>query len=339
MKIIIDQAIPFIKDRFPESVEVEYIPGEIISKEKVLDADALIVRTRTKCNEALLRDSKVKLVATATIGTDHIDIPWCESHGIKVTSAPGCNAPGVAQYVLASLFSIGFDPRINSLGIIGFGHVGQIVGEWAKQIGINLLVCDPPRKDAGYKDAEYLDLEEVLKHSDAVTLHVPLTKEGKHPTHHIIGDNELEIMKSGAILINSSRGGVVDEKSLKKSLKEGHIKAIIDTWENEPAIDPELLSLVEIGTPHIAGYSLQGKLRGTRMVLESVEDILSLPVNLTGLNCEPDSKLKITKDLLINSYNPLSDYKNLISDVTSFEVLRNNYDYRPEPLFSESLNL
>lgn len=353
MKIIVDRAIPFIENRFPEDVKVTYLPGNEISPEIVKDADALIVRTRTRCDKDLLEGSKVKLVATATIGTDHIDIPWCEANGITVKSAPGCNAPGVAQYVLSSLFSIGFNPESHTLGIVGHGNVGSIVAEWAQQMGINILVCDPPRKEAAFRDVEYHDIEEVLRKSDAVTFHVPLTKDGEYPTFRMIGERELEYMKPGAILVNSSRGGVVDEEALKKELRRGRLKAVIDTWENEPYIDPQLVKLAEIATPHIAGYSAQGKMRGTRMALEAVSKALSISVDLSGLECTPNPESRITRSLIQSSYNPRVDHTSLTKSLiqnppvvpvsteggiprslsSSFESLRNNYSYRPEPLF------
>ena len=333
MKIIIDSAIPYIKNRIPPFVETVYMPGKEIDEEIVKDADALIVRTRTRCAEDLLRNSKVKLVSTATIGTDHIDIPWCEKNGIKVVSAPGCNAPGVAQYVLASLYKSGFNPKKDTLGIIGFGHVGQIVADWAATLGIKTIISDDPRKEAGYKDVEYQSMDYLLRESDAVTLHVPLVKDGKFHTINLIGEKELDLMKSGAVLVNSSRGGVVDEAALKKELKEGRVKAVIDVWENEPEIDRELVDLSFISTPHIAGYSAEGKKRATRMVLESVKDFFDIPVDLTGLECVPASGEIISGKMISDSYDPMKDSEDLKRDTTKFEELRNRYNYRHEPLF------
>lgn len=334
MKLIIDKAIPFISNRFPSDIEVNYIEGDKITSDTIKDTDALIIRTRTKCNEQLLKGSKVSLIATATIGTDHIDMAWCEANGITVRNAPGSNAPGVAQYVFSSLFKLGFDPTKDILGIVGYGHVGSLVDKWAQQMGIRTLISDPPRKDAGCKDVEYLPLEEVIQKSDAVTLHVPLTKVGEHATYHIIGKNQLEMMKPGAILINSSRGGVVNESSLKEALREKKFKAIVDVWENEPAIDVELLSLVNIGTPHIAGYSEEGKKRATRMALEAVAKEFDFPVDISGLECNTSDENKIERSLIQHSYNPDIDYHNLLKDPSSFETLRNKYHYRHEPFFN-----
>lgn len=314
-------------------VDVRYMPGYQISHEDVKDADALIVRTRTNCNENLLKGSTVKMVATATIGTDHIDIPWCESKGIIVKNAPGCNAPGVAQYVFASLFKTGFEPEKDKLGIIGYGNVGRIVAEWAKRLGIKTIINDPPRKEMGFKDVDYKSLEEVLKSSDAVTLHVPFTSTGKYPTYKLIGGKELAHMKPNAFLVNSSRGGVVDEKSLKPVLGNGKIKAIIDVWENEPHLDREIVSLASIATPHIAGYSAEGKMRATLMSLENIRDFFGIQVDLAGLECNDSKDSVISREMIENSYNPKSDSIKLKENPESFEALRNEYNYRHEPLF------
>ena len=334
MKIIVDKDIPYIQGRFPEDVEVSFLAGNEISAEKAKEADALIVRTRTRCNKDLLNNTKVRLVATATIGTDHIDCEWCDTNGVVVRNAPGCNAPGVAQYVFSSLFKTGFNIEKDVLGIIGYGHVGSLVGEWARLMGIKILISDAPRKESGFKDVDYLSREEVLKKSDAVTLHVPFTKIGEYPTSNMIGEKELGIMKPGTTIINSSRGGVVDETALKKVIKSGKIKAILDTWVNEPYIDPELARMVEISTPHIAGYSEQGKKRATRMSLEAVNEVLDIPVDLNGLECQPKAGLEISRSLIEKSYNPLIDSTALRADLSKFEQLRNTYSYRPEPLFT-----
>lgn len=335
MKIIVDQAIPYIKDRIPDEVETVYMAGNAITEKEVKDAVAMVIRTRTLCNESLLKDSTVKLVATATIGTDHIDIPWCEKNGIMVKSAPGCNAPGVAQYVLSSLMRAGFDRRHHTLGIIGYGNVGSTVADWAKQIGIRVKISDPPRKDSGHTDAEYLEMKELLSTCEALTLHVPLTDSGLYPTNKMIGKEELSMMSRGTILINSSRGGVVDEESLKEKLREGGIKAVVDVWENEPEIDPELVDLAFIATPHIAGYSEEGKKRGTGMALQALEEILGVNVNIKGLECIPPVGRSVTRELIEGSYNPLDDTRKLKSAVSDFEFLRNNYNYRHEPLFMQ----
>lgn len=334
VKIVVDKAIPFIRERFPKDAEILYVSGGEFTPELVSDADAIIIRTRTVCDSSLLKDSKVRLIATATIGTDHIDIPWCEKNGISVRNAPGCNAPGVAQYLFASIFRNGFDPDLHTLGLIGYGNVGHVVVDWARQMGIKFLVSDPPREERGDKEVEYVPMEYLLQKSDVITLHVPLIKDGRHPTLNLIGKDELEKIKKNALLVNSSRGGVVDEKALKPLLKEKRIKAIIDVWENEPFIDEELVKFASIATPHIAGYSEQGKMRATRMALEAVNEILEIPMNISGLECIPQKKMKITRKLIEDSYNPMSDSQKLNSEIRNFENLRNHYHYRQEPLFT-----
>lgn len=336
MKIVVDKDIPFIRGRLEPFGEVDYVDGKAIDCSMVADADALIIRTRTKCDEKLLKDTKVKFIATATIGTDHIDMDWCERHGITVKSAPGCNAPGVAQYVFSSLFASGFDADKDVLGIIGYGNVGSTEGKWAKEMGIKTLVCDPPRKEAGFDDVAYCDMETVLQASDAVTLHVPMTKDGSYPTFKLIGEKELQMLKPGAILVNSSRGGIMDEGKLLKchvsSAKRQEPKAIIDVWENEPDINRELLRLAKIATPHIAGYSLEGKKRATKMTLENFDEFFDVKTDKSGLETVPRYS-KISKELIINSYDPRIDSEKLKNSPELFESLRNNYEYRHEPLF------
>lgn len=333
MKIIVDKDIPFIEGRIGDEAEVVYLPGCDINAEAVADADGLIVRTRTKCDKTLLSGSRVKVISTATIGTDHIDLEWCRQNGIKVFSAPGCNAPGVAQYVLSALLSQGFDPQTQTLGIIGYGNVGSMVGEWAGLLGIRILVNDPPKIAEGIKIDNHVDRETLLRESDAVTLHVPLISGGRFPTERLIGSRELKLMKQGTILVNSSRGGIVDEASLIPLLAEGKIKAIIDTWENEPQINRELLTLASVATPHIAGYSWEGKKRGTKMALEGLAEGLDIDINSAGLECVACETLKITRELIERSYNPDYDSICLKSNPEMFEFFRNKYDYRHEPQF------
>ncbi|MCM1491199.1 MAG: 4-phosphoerythronate dehydrogenase [Muribaculum sp.] len=330
MKIIADRNIPFLEGRI-SNAELIMTPADKIDKDLVRDADAIITRTRTHCDAKLLEDSKVRLVATATIGTDHIDIPWCETHGVTIRNAPGCNAPGVALYVWASLLRNGFDPDKSVLGVVGHGHVGSIVAEWGRELGANVLVCDPLRKEEGFTDFEYLPLEEVLSQSDAVTIHTPLTYSGLYPTYHLIGEDSLKEMKTGSILVNAARGAVIDTSSVISAIKCGDIsKAIIDTWEGEPDIDRELLRLADVATCHIAGYSVEGKQRATRMVLESVRDVLGLEVDLSGLAENYSKPLNMDAESIVSAYDPTEMTNALKSDPLSFEYLRNNYSLHYE---------
>lgn len=332
MKIIADNKIPYIQGRLENLGEVIYVSPVEINRELVKDADILLVRTRTRCDEKLLKDSKVRLVATATVGIDHIDSGWCEANGIKVRNAAGCNAPGVAQYVWSSLIRKGFDPKAHTLGIVGYGNIGRIVYDWGKKMGFNVIVCDPPREEAGCSDIDYISLEELLKNSNAVTLHVPLTRDGKHPTLGMIGDKELRAMKDGAILINASRGGTVDEEQLKKHLHTKRIKAVVDVWKGEPKIDKELLDLAETATTHIAGYSLEGKQRATRMTLEAIEETFGVTLDKSGLAgtyVAPSNSLD--PEIITDSFNPKENMKELRENPSDFENIRETYVYRNEP--------
>lgn len=309
------------------------LPAPAIDRAAVKDADALIVRTRTRCGAPLLEGSAVKTVATATIGTDHIDLDWCTANGITVRNAPGCNAPGVALYVWASMLRNGFRPSESILGVVGMGHVGSIVAQWGRRLGAEVLVCDPPRREAGHADVKYLPLEEVLRRCDAVTLHTPLTRSGDHPTFHLINDESLACLKPGAILVNAARGEVCDTQAVVKAIRDRRIgKAIIDTWEGEPEPDPTLLALADVATCHIAGYSVEGKQRATRMALEAVRDTLGVEVDLSGL-CGPyEEPTELTPERITAAYDPAEMTASLKAAPASFETLRNSY-----PLHSEIL--
>lgn len=332
MKIVADRNIPFLENRI-HGAELIALPADEIDRHAVEDADALVVRTRTRCDSALLRGSGVRLVATATIGTDHIDLPWCEANGITVRNAPGCNAPGVALYVWSSLLRSGFRPETHTLGIVGCGNVGGIIAGWARRLGVDTLICDPPRKDAGHDDFEYLPLEEVLRRSDAVTVHTPLTRGGEYPTFHIIDRHTLPWLKPGAIFVNAARGEVADTEALCDAIADGRIgKAVIDTWEGEPRIDPRLLSLSDIATCHIAGYSVEGKQRATRMALEAVARTLGVEVDLTGLQGEYKAPAALSAGRIVGAYDPTPMTAALKADPAAFETLRNTYPLHREIL-------
>lgn len=332
MKIIADKNIPFLDGRIMDA-ELIALPAAGIDRAAVRDADALIVRTRTRCDAALLAGSDVRMVATATIGTDHIDLPWCAANGITVRNAPGCNAPGVALYVWASLLRAGFRPSESILGVIGMGHVGHIVVEWGRRLGVKVLVCDPLREEAGLTDEKYMPLEELLGKSDAVTLHTPLTHGGSHPTFHMINGRTLSHMKPGAVLINAARGEVCDTRALKEAVSDGNIgKIIMDTWEGEPAIDTGLLGVADVATCHIAGYSVEGKQRATRIALEALRDTLGVDVDLTGLQGPYEEPDVLTPGLIVSSYDPAPMTAALKADPASFEKIRNSYQLHSEIL-------
>lgn len=328
-KIVIDDNIPYIAGRLEPVADVEYVDQFGFTPDNVRDADAMIIRTRTQCNRGLLENSSVKLIATATIGMDQIDIPWCESNGIRIANSPGCNAPAVAQYVWSALLRDGFDPARHTLGIIGCGNVGSIVKRWGVMLGARVLVNDPPKEKAGVP-GEYTPLDKLLAESDAVTLHTPLTRTGDYPSWHLISEIEVAKMKPGAILVNAARGPVIDTEAVLPALRDGRIKAIIDTWEGEPAVNRELLQLADYATFHIAGYSRQGKERATRMVLEQVEKQFGLEVDKSGLAPVYEYPESLSAKDIINSYDPAEDTRMLRENPENFDILRRNYNYREE---------
>lgn len=339
-KIVADKAIPFLEGVFEPYAEVVYLPSDQIDASAVRDADALIVRTRNRCDEALLGGSSVKVIASATIGTDHIDMDWCDRRGIIVRNAPGCNAGGVMGYVICALYGIAarknIDLKGKTVGIIGVGHVGNKVKTALEAIGFRLLLCDPPRA-AAEGNFGFSPLEEVLAHSDIVTLHVPLDES----TRAMAGASFFKRMKRGAIFINASRGEVVDEDALLAAIP--HLGAtVIDTWCNEPEVNRRLMDAVDIATPHIAGYSYQGKLNATSAAVRAVARVLGItplyefyphndvpeaePVRLSlnGLN-----QGEIASILSYN-YPVFTDDFMFRINPAGFEDLRRNYNYRRE---------
>lgn len=330
MKIIIEKNIPFIKGMLDNVAEVSYLAPDEINAAAMRDADALVTRTRTRCDASLLDGSKCRFIATATIGTDHIDLDYCRSHGITVKNAPGCNAPAVAQYVFAVIAKLrGLDTGF-TLGVVGAGHVGSIIVNWAKEMGITTLVCDPPRADAEGKEG-FTDIEEIARKCDVITFHTPMTRDGKYPTFHLLDRNLVDKMERKPLIINSARGPVTDTQALLYGLHSGKIGfAAIDCWENEPGISPELLDLAAVATPHIAGYSREGKIRATRMSLDSLTSYFGLPKVEMAEKVPEGAATGVTLASVASSYNPLDDTEALKSSPESFEKLRNTYNYRDE---------
>ena len=281
MKIVIDNKIPFIRGVFEPFAEVVYLPGAKTTPEDVRDADALITRTRTICNKSLLEGSKVRMIATATIGFDHIDTAWVESAGIAWTNAPGCNSWSVEQYIASVLVCLAEKHSLRledlTLGVVGVGNVGGKVAKIASLLGMKVLLNDPPRARKEGPDA-FVSLDEVMERADIITLHVPLEKQGPDATMHLFDRERISRLKRDQFLINSSRGPVVDNAALLDALKAGAIRgAVLDVWEDEPAPDPELVAALDISTPHIAGYSADGKANGTTMSVQAVAKALGLP--------------------------------------------------------------
>ena len=329
MKIVIDRAIPFISGILEPYAEVRYIDGAEFTPEEVRDADALIIRTRTHCNKALLEGSKVEHIATATIGFDHIDLDYCRANNITVSTSAGCNARGVLQWISATLATLAkrenFRPEERTIGIVGVGNVGSLVKEYAEAWGFKTVCCDPPREER--EKLGFVTLEEVLKSADIVTLHTPLDAT----THHLINSENIALLHSGATLINASRGEVLATNATQRE----DISYAIDVWENEPNIDKALLSKSLIATPHIAGYSRQGKANATAMAVDAIARHFNLPLcGWYPQGVQPSSPRPVSWQEMCKT---IADYCNLHreSDILrsqseNFEHLRNNYLYREE---------
>ena len=280
MKIVVDDKIPFIREAIAQiSTDVIYKPGIAISPDDIHDADALIIRTRTRCDETLLKGSKVSFIATATIGYDHLDIEYLKRAHITWTNCPGCNANSVGQYIHSCLLLLekekGYNLSKTTVGLVGVGHVGHAVIEAIRPLGVQILLNDPPQKEALRKAGKphefFLKMEELQEKCDIISFHTPLITKGPYPTFHLANKTFFNALKEQPIIINTSRGAVVDNTDVLQALKDGIIRdAIIDTWENEPNINQELLNLIYIGTPHIAGYSADGKANATRMALTAL---------------------------------------------------------------------
>ncbi len=273
MKILVDENIPYGLEAFGSLGEVETAPGRSITRDMLLDVDALMVRSITKVNAELLDGTPVRFVGTATIGEDHIDKAWLAEQGIGFTSAPGCNANSVAEYIVAALLELrqryALDFSTMSLGVVGVGNVGSKVVQKAKALGLKVVQNDPPLAEQT-GDPVYESLEAVQA-CDIITFHVPLNKTGPHPTHQLADKAFLTDLKESALLFNTSRGAVVDNKALKDHLGENKLReAVLDVWESEPTPDLELLSRCFIATPHIAGYSFDGKVNGTVQIYQAL---------------------------------------------------------------------
>ena len=345
MKIVADKNIPFLEGVFEPYAEVVYIDGSLISRDDVIDADALIIRTRTKCNAELLEGTKVRMISTATIGTDHIDLPYCVANGIEVNNAEGCNAGGVLQYVFSALYGVAARKNIKlddaNFGIIGVGNVGKKVEKMARYLGFNVLRCDPPRAAAEGPEG-FCSLEYLLANSQIVTMHTPLDET----TRGMADADFFMQMQPGAIFINASRGEVMDESALKEVYpKLG--AAIIDTWNNEPDVDEELIDLVDVATPHIAGYSYQGKQNGTASAVQSVAKHFGIKelYDFYPENDIPDHEpvlldLKGKKQgeiaaVFQYNYPIFTDDFRFRMEPDNFEKMRSNYQYRREIYIDE----
>ena len=347
MKVIADDKIPFLKGALEPFADVEYYPGKSISKELITDADALLIRTRTHCNRELLENTNVKFIASATIGFDHIDTDYCDANKIVWTNAPGCNSSSVQQYIASVLITLakrhGFDLRDRTLGVIGVGNVGKKVVKLAEYLGMRVLLNDPPRQRSEVP-CQFISLDGIFREADIITFHVPLNREGQDKTYHLADEQFFGKLLPGTILINSSRGEVVNNSALKEALKSGQVAgAVLDVWENEPEIDTELLKMVDIATPHIAGYSADGKANGTTMSIRALssyfnlgiddwepEEVLQPGSSSFQIDCYGKENGQVIGEAILKTYNVLADDKRLRDSVNTFEQQRGNYPLRRE---------
>ena len=353
MLIVADENIPLLDAFFQGFGEIRRVPGRSIDRATVEQADVLLVRSVTNVNRALLEGSKVRFVGTCTIGTDHLDLDYFQRAGIQWSSAPGCNARGVVDYVLGSLQTLaeieGADLNQRTYGVVGAGEVGGRLVKVLKGLGWNVLVCDPPRQIA--EDGDYVSLEQIIEQCDVISLHTPLTKSGNGSTWHLFDRERLNRLKPGAWLINASRGPVVDNAALRDVLlSREDLQAVLDVWEGEPEVDVDLADLCMLATPHIAGYSLDGKQRGTAQIYQAfcahlgqapaieLSDLLPPPwLAEVHLNASTDPAWALAT-LCRSVYDPRRDdadfRRSLVGTVDeqrkAFDLLRKHYPERRE---------
>lgn len=345
MKILADAHIPYLKGIAEQFGEVKYLPGNQFTRDAIQEKDALIVRTVTHFGKEILSGTNVKLICSATIGFDHIDTDWCDSHDVAWRTAPGCNAASVEQYVTASLLYLAkkyqFDLKEKTIGIVGVGNVGSKVEAACKKLGMRVLLNDPPREEQE-GSAPFTDIETIQREADIITFHTPLTKTGRHKTYHLADDRFLTTVEKKPFIINAARGGITDNQALKKAIHTGNIAGVvIDCWENEPEIDRELLQLADIATPHIAGYSADGKWTATKMSLENLNEFFNLnienihyqqiPPPLESIidlqHINPEEQLQYA---VWRTYNPMTETDALKASPEKFYWFRSNYPLRRE---------
>lgn len=331
INIIIEKNVPFVKGLLDDYVTVRYLaPGEI-TPETVAGADGMIIRTRTFCNQELLGNSGCRFIATATIGTDHIDLDWCRSKGITVVNAPGCNAPAVAQYVFGAIMqTINRPLSSHTIGIVGVGHVGSIVERWSRALDMNVLRCDPPRQRAEGGD-DWADLATIAREADIITFHTPLIREAPDATYHIVNQEFLASLRRTPILINSARGAIVDTPALVEAIDNGYVGPVVmDCWENEPDINTGLLRRCAIATPHIAGYSRDGKVRASQIAVDALTTFFMLPRVTVDAPIPKAVARVVSASGIAESYDPTADSDALKASPADFETLRNTYSLREE---------
>ena len=345
--IVADDHIPFLKGVLEPYAKMVYLPGDRITRSDIIKADGLITRTRTRCSKDLLEGMPVKFIATATIGYDHIDTNYCEENGIRWSHAPGCNSSSVKQYVASALAQFSASKGIKSenqvIGIIGVGNVGRKVARLSLSLGLTPILNDPPRAQAE-GSAGFSPIEEILEMADIITLHVPLNQEGICKTYHLADEAFFGKLARRPLLINTSRGEIVDTGAVKMAIRQGRISGYVaDVWEHEPGLDLELLQMTSLGTPHIAGYSVEGKANGTAACVQAASRYFGFGIDQWQpqfLPPPPNPRIKILStgktddeiisEALLAAYNILKDDENLKKDPGAFEKLRNYYPIRRE---------
>jgi erythronate-4-phosphate dehydrogenase len=346
MIVIVDQHIPFIRGVLEQFADVRYMPGAAMTRSSVAGADALIVRTRTACTPELLEGTKISFIASATIGYDHIDTAYCEKNGIVWTNAPGCNSSSVRQYIAAALGLAGErfgGMKGKTIGVVGVGNVGSKVAAHCRLAGLNVLLNDPPRQRRE-GTSNFVPLRTVIEEADIISFHVPLTESGEDKTFHLADRAFFSKLRPSQLFINTSRGEVAESGALKEALRNKQIAAsILDVWEEEPRIDRDLLSKTFIATPHIAGYSTDGKANGTAMSVQALSRHFGLGIDswfpakipppekaehaldCTGLDAE-----KVLARAVALTYDIAADDRRMKESPECFEKQRADYPLRRE---------
>ena len=344
INLVADDTILLLDELFGDLAKITRVNGRSINSEQVANADALVLRSTAKVTPALLKGSKVQFVGTCTIGTDHLATDYMDANSIVWRNAPGCNAAGVADYVIACLNhawqTLGIDPSQQTIGIVGAGNVGGQLSQRLQKAGFNLLQCDPPKADGGHQG--YVELDELLARCQIVCLHTPLTKTGAHATDNLLHEQRIKNLAKGTVLISAGRGEVVDQQALlerQKTHQDLHL--FMDVWHQEPNIDKSLFDYCHCVTPHIAGYSLEGKMRGTYMIYEdfckhfglpskhNLDDLIPKP-ELSMLQLNPTAEAKQVLALACGNVYPLMQDNARMREDNDFDWLRKNYPVRRE---------
>ncbi len=346
--IVADENMALVQEFFGDLGSLRCYSGRQLSNEQVKDADVLLVRSVTEVNAKLLTNSRVRFVGSATIGADHLDKGWLESQNIRMTTAPACNARSVVEYVLTAISAVAerlqIDLSTKVLGIVGLGNVGFLLATVAQSLGIKVLGCDP---FVNHPSIQQCALKELLASADIVSLHTPLTRQGEYPTHHLFNEQTLTLLKPNSILLNTGRGAVIDNQALLSFVESNpeHLAAIVlDVWEGEPLINARLIPYVTLATPHIAGYSLEGRTRGTEQVYQALCQFLGLrpqhqlkdflPINPSVITASPNVNLWLMlSQVLQTAYPIMNDDQQLRATMQlpeneralAFDLLRKHY--------------